>query len=760
MHDHNNNKVIPAAYVLLFFLLSGCGGGAATGAETGTGQAPSTDNITPTTASPSPGPSSTTSPTTTLPKTPGTGITSIQVQSQGSAEQSNVALTFGQVFKPGDVAAGAALMARDSSGAEVPLQVDSKATHADGSLRHAVLSTILPSLASGQTQALSLEINPASLPADTLSAAALLATGFDSQVQLTLAGVVYTASARTLLQANSSNLWLNGPLAKEWLLSGPVKMADGTPHPHLQARFAIRAYQGLQRARVDVTVENNWTYQPNPQNFTYDVTVTVGGTPVYSKAALTHYRQARWRKVFWWGAEPKAHVKHHAAYLKATKAIPNYDPAIVVPEATLAAMATNWNALSSTGPMGIAMLESDMEVPGGRPDIGPLPRWTARYLVSMDARAKLQTLGTGDLAGSWPMHFRDKTTDQPILLDTYPYFSQLESWQNTYNSAAGRYESLPACAVGASCAAPYKPDSAHQPSLAYAPYLVTGDYYYLEELLFWANWNIIRSAPSSREYKQGLVKWEEVRGQAWSMRTLGQAAYITPDSHPLKSYLTTKVNNNLVWYHNQYANNSSANLLGFIANGYAFVDSSSSTSGLNLLRPWQDDFFTWSMGYLTDLGFDKASSMLLWKSKFPVGRMTTPGYCWLNAANYDLKLRDTGGSAFYTTFSQAWLGTFGWMANNGVSYVSLPCNSQSQIDWLTAFYTARSEFYENPPWKINKMAGHPEDAESYTANLQAALAAAVDAGAPGASDAWSKFLSRSVKPDYHNAPQFAVVPRN
>ena len=77
-------------------------------------------------------------------------------------------------------------------------------------------------------------------------------------------------------------------------------------------------------------------------------------------------------------------------------------------------------------------------------------------------------------------------------------------------------------------ATPYKNDTAHQPSLAYLPYLLTGEYYFLEELHFWATSNSLETDPGNRGYEKGLIHWQQVRGQAWSLRTLGHAAYITP----------------------------------------------------------------------------------------------------------------------------------------------------------------------------------------------------------------------------------------
>jgi hypothetical protein len=60
------------------------------------------------------------------------------------------------------------------------------------------------------------------------------------------------------------------------------------------------------------------------------------------------------------------------------------------------------------------------------------------------------------------------------------------------------------------------------------------------------------------------------------------------------------------------------------------------------------------------------------------------------------------------------------------------------------------------PGSMNNL---PDATMGYPSNMQPALAYAADvAGAPG-KQAWKLFMARSVKPDYGNAPQFAIVPR-
>jgi hypothetical protein len=56
------------------------------------------------------------------------------------------------------------------------------------------------------------------------------------------------------------------------------------------------------------------------------------------------------------------------------------------------------------------------------------------------------------------------------------------------------------------------------------------------------------------------------------------------------------------------------------------------------------------------------------------------------------------------------------------------------------------------------MTGYPESATGYGANMQPALAVAVDAGIPMAAEAWAKYQTRNPKQDYGASPQFAVVP--
>jgi hypothetical protein len=662
-----------------------------------------------------------------------TPITDVRFENTSATTQTKVPVTFGQVFAVGHLQATDQLTGRLDDGTIVPLQIDVKAKHADGSVRHAIISAVLPTLAASTVRTMSL-VKGGTAPTGTTTVDALMGAGFSFSVHANLNGVDYYASADDLLKRGGATTWLSGPVATEWQVSAPLQTADGAAHPHLQARFAVRWYPGTNQARVDVTVENDWAYEPSPQNFTYDANVVMGGKSVYTKAGMTHYNHARWRKLFWFnGSEPQINVKLNTSYLLDSKALQNFDRTLTMAESNLSNLQARWTG-DITEPMNIGMAVPYMPQTGGREDIGMLPAWAATYLLSMDKRAAKATMGTADLAGSWSAHYRDKNTGRPISLLDYPYMTIYGHSGDTMNPATKQYEAFPTCATTTACNSPFTHDSAHEPAFAYLPYLVTGDYYYLEELQFWAMWNQFSSNPEYRQASKGLLQQEQVRAQGWSLRTLAEAAYITPDNDRLKSHFTQILASNLDWYNDTYTNNASANKLGIIINGYSLVYNDSKG-----MAPWQDDFFTSAVSHVAELGFDKATSLLQWKAKFPVDRMTAPGVCWIDGTIYSMNVRDSATSPLYTTMAEA------YNASHTADFVNLACASSAMATALNL--------------KVGEMTGYSDATAGYPSNMQPALAAAADSLGTAGKAAWALFMSRTVKPDYRTAPQFAIVPR-
>ena len=668
-------------------------------------------------------------------------VTTVTVVSQSSSSQSNVPVSFGHAFKVGDVPANAVIGARIGS-TTVPVQVDKKATHNDGTLRHAVLSMVMPSLGANASQVVTLTDNGSAPSGSAITPAQLLATSFDTDITADIGGTVYSASARDLLSGSPAT-WLSGPVATEFLLSGPLRTSGGTAHPHLQARFHVRAYEGLQSVRVEAVLENVWAHETGPRAYTYNLTVNVAGRgAVYTQSSANHYRQSRWRRVVWWGTTPSVTVKHDSAYLMATRAVPTYDTRVQISSSAI----SGWQSGLGTNPgiMSIGDLEPNMPSPGGRFEIAPLPAFQAGYILSQDPRARATTIGYGEQAGAWPMHYRDKNTDHAISIDTFPNASIL--------GGSGIYGTFPAC--GGSCGAgSLLPEASHHPSLAYVPYLISGDYYLMEELVFWGNWVLFYGESGRHGGSQGLLVWDQVRGQAWMLRTLTEAAYLTPDAHPLKNYLKQKLQNNITYFRNNWVD---SNPLGYITNTGA-----AAWLGLDdWIATWMDDFLTYAFGRMAAMGFTEAQPVLAWKAKFPVGRLTDPGMCWVLASSYWPYVRSdryVGGSTAFVTNWTDWRRNliFGW--NNDAFRGTNDIGGQEQ-----ALFDAQcnsTQMRSILGIGSGQMIGW-DGADAYPANLQAAAAVAVEAGVANAQQAWTVLTSRGAYPlsDYGSAPQWAVWP--
>jgi hypothetical protein len=328
------------------------------------------------------------------------------------------------------------------------------------------------------------------------------------------------------------------------------------------------------------------------------------------------------------------------------------------------------------------------------------------------------------------MHYRDTDTDLPISIDRYPYSTLVGNPGDTVNPATKKSEAFPACA--SDCSTPYTFDSSHTPSFSYYPYLITGDYYLLEEMVFWGAYELFFSNPYYRNFSDGLVKSDQVRGQAWTIRTLEENAYIMPDDHPYKAYFTDKLLKNIAWFDATYVQKTD-NVLGVITNGYAMAYNNGTG-----MAPWQQHFFTWAIGNAYKMGFTTSKNFLTFLSKYQTSIMTDPNYCWIEATSYNMNIRASSTSPYYTSFADVYKNTV------DATTQGLACGSQAMATQLGL--------------KVGEMVGYSSATEGYPSNSQPALAILVDDGMPNAQAAWNQFSARTVKPDYSTDPVWDLVP--
>jgi hypothetical protein len=617
-------------------------------------------------------------------------ITNVVIESTSSSAQSNVPVTFGQVFQQGAVGSGSTVVLKQGNTA-VPTQLDVKTRYGDGSVQHGVISARVPSLPAGGSVPLTINSTSGS-SGSGVPVSALLNTSFNANVSLNVGGTTYTASARELLGSTNPIQWLSGGIVSEWVVKGPFKTSSGSAHPHLAAQFHVRAYGNpIDAVRVDVVLENGYTFVPSPAGVTYTSQITIGSTVVDSRS-VTHATHTRWHKRFWWNSSPQAYARIDHHYLQDTKFVPKYMD--LTPTSSYLSGLTQ-----SVEPMQNGDQTDAMPDTGAQSGIGPMPRWTAVFLVSGDRRAFNNMLANDDGAAAYSVHYRDEVTQQPASVVDHP------------NSSISFPEDIPTGTGGAT----WTHDKPHQPSEGYVSYLVTGDMFYLEEMQFWTSYNQIST---HTEYRQGAlgitVGRGQMREQAWVLRNMAESARATPDGHPLKAKFTSNVNANIARFRELYINNPSANKLGAIEPYEPMTE----------MRTWMDDFFTWTSIHLVELGFD-ARDMALFKSKFPIGRMGNTDYCYIHASPYTMNVGSNG--TWFTTFRQVYEANWGAVPSS--------CPDGQAID------------------------GYPSEPTGYPANLRPALAAAVSIGAPGAQAAWARFLAYRPQPDFSNYPNWAIVPR-
>jgi len=90
----------------------------------------------------------------------------------------------------------------------------------------------------------------------------------------------------------------------------------------------------------------------------------------------------------------------------------------------------------------------------------------------------------------------------------------------------------------------------HQPDVCYLPYLFSGQYHYLECLQMQAAHNIgwklaAWDSDWARPGDVGLMNDTNVRGDAWGLKSVVHASFISPDGSPEQAYFLDKLKDNL-----------------------------------------------------------------------------------------------------------------------------------------------------------------------------------------------------------------------
>lgn len=689
----------------------GCGGGAA-----GSGDAAAAEGD-----SAPPADSPVTQPPAATPSAPAPTPTGAMRFTLVSPIASSAApFCIGYAFRKGHVPAGSSVAADIAH-----LQVSPKNFWPDGSLKFAVVAGRAP-LSAGVPLTVSLSTAAAKNASDALSLADLRATSASAAIECGAFGMATWSGADW---DSPFKAWVAGSEMSSWIYRKPVG-ADA----HLVAWLEVRLYAGGV-LEVLPWIENGYLNVAGPTNKNATYGFVLGGvrrfdasidlpnhcrTPLISGTATSH----------WLHFDPQVFAQHDRTYLQATRLVPSYRASVASNSKAVASLPTTFVPLqqgSYAGSMGTA---------GYHPSIGLLPEWDVLYLTTSSLAPFKAVQFNAYSAGRFGIHFRDETTQRPLRFSRYPTLV-LGGGSGVGSRGASTTNSYTPTATGST---PAGWSTSHHPSVGFMAYLVTGRWYFMEEVQFCATLNYLKLSNATRSDAAGLHhSWSAstTRGSAWALRSLAQAACITPDEDAdLRGELLASLSANAISAHATYvlqANCPQGFVKPYQANRPPNQDGYSPGIDPYHDAMWMQDFFFAAWGYWKSLDLpigaaaaDARDAFFHWKAKAVVGRFGGAGaneYLYRDAAVYGMAVAPDDDANWDT-------GSGPWYANWGQVYAATWASPVSIVG------------RQPPPKEIGDGSLRGNIApSSYWANLQPALAYAVDHGASGAQEAFGRMTS-------------------
>jgi hypothetical protein len=289
--------------------------------------------------------------------------------------------------------------------------------------------------------------------------------------------------------------------------------------------FTVFFRPDLSGKRDEVVVELGKMWSGTPAHFMtpYTLSVTKNGAPLFTQTITYHWWWSRWR----WQSAPRPVVAKASDLIASKKLLPHNSKWLY-----------GWKGwtknIQFAGPMDTAGLETAVGTGGDRPEIGPVTLPQADYIVNGTPLAWSTMIAQAEASASMPMHVRDEKTGQWFDNQANPYYSLLAAAGPPLIPNAPLPPVPPGQVSGNNVDARFmNPEAAHNYPLVYVPYLFTDDPYYLEELQAMALWHIVVSSyHSSKEKLPGLAYPGETRATAWGLRSVAQAALVTPATTP------------------------------------------------------------------------------------------------------------------------------------------------------------------------------------------------------------------------------------
>jgi Kelch motif len=660
------------------------------------------------------------------------------------------------------------------NGNTVLTQCDVKNRWADGSLKFAIVSFVVPNLAGKGSVVVSFSNQVSGNNTGYAAKDDLLNPEYDFDATTEMkSDSTQTVSAREMIGKGAFRYWLQGPIVTAVIVedrttarSFDKDFGDGSKalHPIFEAWF----YPASKKVFVGYTVENIWASSDasrSMRDLSYALTLRAGAAAPkvrFSEPAFIHIGRTRWHKRYWIGDDPASiRVDHNFAYWTSTHAIANWDMSIRVTSALVASRTGTDSAVDRIEgtAKGIGLFQKDL-IQGGASDwIGLAPLWDILYLYSMDERSLRNSLGNADLAGRIPWNFREADAnagtghffDAAGKVDTFGRVISMNARKRvtlgdlpqTCEGGLGADE----IKTGAIDGQGWATTRDHMPDVAYIPYLFSGQYYYLESLQLQAAYILgfklgCTEEAYNRQGDEAFLHDTQVRGDAWSFRTLAYASFISPDGTPEKAYFEDKLLNNIAEWegghdipldapskgrewnfgHTRRHDNRGISPLGSWGDrGGEFVQAPIKPTAKGAASPWEENFLMSAFGLARQFGYPTAA-LLQFGAKRLINQVLNPAtfpeymeayrYPTINAAGQWISTWQESNSYFtYTPKHDEWKAqenidhSYGFIAMAALSHMVTfsvdGYSGQAAWDYMRAHKPGRDHFAtDSPKWAI------------------------------------------------------------
>jgi hypothetical protein len=540
------------------------------------------------------------------------------------------------------------------------------------------------------------------------------------------------------------------------MMSAVYRKPIGTD-PHLVAWMEMRIWEG---GEVEILpwIENGYIFVGGPTNKPATYKFTLGGVERFSGAIdLKHHTRTPLidgaHLSYWVGTDPQVTPQHDVAYLMSTGLVPTYFADTPPTASTVAALVKTFKPFQAGN---YGYFQDRMPGAGYAPAIGLIPEHDVLYLTTDGApNTYAAVVRNAYSAGRWPIYYRDEKTNRPIRPQDHPQTGMLD-YQSPTGAITGH--GLYAAGGGAklvplpSGGSPLVWDMAHCPSMGYFAHLLTGMWFHIETAQFQAAISYLTlGAWRGAGLFEPMPGATGVRDAAWGLRNGFQALRITPtaDAHWRDAWMAV-VEANVDAYHAKYVAQPN-NPMGFIKNGTWINETltnpaTGTTQAVpRTLGPWQQDFFTGVIGMAVSMRLPiinqaKLEDFFQWTAKSVVLRLGDPAdpqaWPFQHAAPYLVRV-----SASYWTTPPGlpnWdNGTGPWASVKEAYDLTFPSGPTPNSDYkVSTWLNPRTE---------NKLASvfselHITGFRDYWANLQPALAYAVEHKVPGAAASYNRMI--------------------